>query len=108
MKIKGKIKEIKETQQVTDSFKKREFVLVTEDQYPQTYLVEFTQDKVTLIDNYKVGDNVEVSINLRGREYEKGDKVYYFTTIQAWEITKNESLQEAYSEGVKKGDDLPF
>lgn len=108
MKIKGKIKEIKETQQVTDSFKKREFVLVTEDHYPQTYLVEFTQDKITLIDDYKVGDDVEVSINLRGREYEKGDRIYYFTTIQAWEITKNESLQEAYSEGANKEDDLPF
>ena len=69
MEITGTIKLIKETQFVSDKFKKREFVVTTDDTYPQHILIELAQDKTELINNYKEGDKVKVSINLRGREW---------------------------------------
>ena len=103
--IKGTIKKINETQQVTDSFKKREFVVETQDQYPQTYLIEFTQDNVTKLDNFKEGQNVDVSYNLRGREWTSPEgKTMYFTTINAWKI--EEGISEPVA--IDEDDDLPF
>lgn len=67
MQVNGKIKVINPTQEVSASFKKREFVVTTEEQYPQDILIEFNQGKCDDLNSYKVGDNVSVSINLRGR-----------------------------------------
>jgi hypothetical protein len=52
-------------------------------------MMEFTQDKCDLLNIYKVGEDVKVSINLRGREWvsPQGD-TKYFNTIQAWRIEK--------------------
>ena len=66
MQVTGKIKVINQTQNVSASFKKRELVVSTEEQYPQHILIEFNQDKCDVLDNYTVGDSVNVSINLRG------------------------------------------
>lgn len=97
MEIQGKIKLINDTQQITDTFKKRELVLTTEEQYPQHIMVEFIQDKTSLLDNYQVGQAVKVSINLRGREWiNPQGEAKYFNTIQGWRI---ENLQTE-SEGA--------
>lgn len=90
MELNGKITEIGEVVQVTDSFKKRVLVIVTPDQYPQTLGIEFVQDKVSVLDNYKVGDDVLVGINIRGRSYENKDfETQYITSLQGWKIVKN-------------------
>ncbi len=73
-----------DTQQIKDTFKKREFVVETDEQYPQQIKVELTQDKCELLDNYNEGDKVVVSFNLRGREW--NDK--YFVNINGWRIQK--------------------
>lgn len=87
MEIQGKIKLINKTQQITDSFKKRELVITTEEQYPQHILVEFVQDKTTILDSFQVGQNVKVSINLRGREWiSPQGETKFFNTIQGWRI----------------------
>ena len=71
MNIKGKILEISPTQQVTDSFKKREFVIeyAENPQYPEFVKFESIQDKCGLLDAYKPGDEIEVYFNLKGRKW---------------------------------------
>ena len=70
MEIQGSIKLIGDVQEISSTFKKRELVVTTEEQYPQTISVEFVQDKTDLLNSFKVGQNVKVNINLRGREWE--------------------------------------
>lgn len=95
MEITGKIKHIGETQSVgTNNFRKRELVVTTDEQYPQHILVEFQQDKCDVLNSYKVGQEVKVSINLRGREWvkPKGESKY-FNSIQGWRIEKLNATQ---------------
>ena len=89
MEVEGKIKLIKEEQAVSASFKKRELVIVTDEQYPQSLMIEFVQDKTSLLDQYSVGDAVKVSINLKGREWTNPQgEVKYFNSIQGWRVEK--------------------
>lgn len=110
MNLQGKIKVIKETKQVSASFKKREFVITTQEQYPQDILLEFTQDKCDLLNTYPVGQEVEVHFNLRGREWVNPEgEAKYFNTIQAWKIEKINDSQDSYSVGpVDDDDELMF
>jgi hypothetical protein len=91
MEVNGKIKVIGNTQEVSASFKKRELVVTTDEQYPQHILIEFAQDKCDLLNSYKVGQEVKVSINLRGREWVNPQgEVKYFNQIQGWRIEKTD------------------
>ena len=75
-------------------------VVTTQEQYPQDILVEFTKDNCETLNNYKVGDEVEVGINLRGREWTSPQgEVKYFNTIQGWKIgtAQAEVTVEAHS-----------
>lgn len=114
MKVTGKIKLINETQTFGNNFNKRELVVTTDEQYPQHILIEFTQDKCTLLDKFQVGQNVEVSINLRGRIWTNPDGVdKYFNSIQGWRITGLESenftpTPETPDLTEEEPDDLPF
>jgi len=88
MEITGKIKKIDETKTFGASgFRKREMVVTTNEQYPQMLMVEFVQDKCDLLNSYQVGQDVKVSINLRGREWinPQGEAVY-FNSIQGWRV----------------------
>ena len=89
MNLKGTLKEIFDTQHISDRFTKREFVVEYADnpQYPQYIKFELTQDKVDLIDQYKVGDEVDVQFNVRGRAWTNPQGVtQYFNTLQAWRL----------------------
>jgi hypothetical protein len=99
MEVQGKVKMIGETQTFgSNGFRKRELVITTEEQYPQHIMIEFVQDKSDLLNNYAVGQDVKVSINLRGREWTNPQgEVKYFNSIQGWRI---ESLQPAQGEGA--------
>lgn len=89
MEVIGKIKMIGATQDVSASFKKRELVVTTEEQYPQHIMVEFTQAKVDDLNSYQVGEQVKVSINLRGREWVNPQgETKYFNSIQGWRIER--------------------
>jgi hypothetical protein len=90
MEITGRIKEIYPEKQISATFRKREAVITTLEQYPQHILIEFIQDKVDLLNNYQVGQEVTVSINLRGREWTAPDgQVKYFNSIHGWRIEAN-------------------
>jgi hypothetical protein len=88
-KMKGVIKVIRQTQQVSDKFSKREFVVTdgSEEKFPQDIMFELTQDKTTLLDSIMEGQEVEVSFNLRGREWKSpsGD-IKYFNTLNAFKV----------------------
>ena len=90
MEITGKIKLIGETQTFGASgFRKRELVVTTDEQYPQMLMIEFVQDKTDALNSYAVGEDVKVSINLRGREWINPEGVAkYFNSIQGWRIEK--------------------
>ena len=124
MEITGKIKLIGETQTFGASgFRKRELVVTTDEQYPQMLMIEFVQDKTDALNSYKVGEDVKVSINLRGREWINPEGVAkYFNSIQGWRIEKiqGEAAQgmppveaiDAFEPADKvsdnEPDDLPF
>lgn len=96
MEVQGKIKVIGETQTFgANGFRKREVVITTEEQYPQSIMIEFVQDKTDLLDNYQIGQQVKININLRGREWVNPQgETKYFNSIQGWRI---ESLQQESS-----------
>jgi len=108
MEVTGKIKLINETQSFSDGkFTKREIVVTTEDQYPQDIMIEFVQDKCILLDAFKVGQDVKIGINLRGREWVNPEGVAkYFNSIQGWRIEESQGNQSP-KEG-ESSDDLPF
>lgn len=122
MEIQGKIKVIGKTQTFgSNGFQKRELVIVTDEQYPQTLMIEFVQDKCNLLNSFQLGEEVKIDIDLRGREWitPEGD-TKYFNSIQGWRINKVENAMEkgakvidavfppADNLNTKDHDDLPF
>ena len=97
MEVQGKVKVIGETQTFgSNGFRKREVVITTEEQYPQSIMIEFVQDKTDLLNAYAVGQNVKISINLRGREWTNPQgEVKYFNSIQGWRIENLEAAAAA-------------
>lgn len=99
--ITGIVKVKKETQQITDSFKKREFVLTdASGNYPQDILFQLTQDRVDLIDNINEQEMITVTFNLRGREWTSPQgEVKYFNSLDAWRVEKagNSTAQQPSS-----------
>lgn len=102
MEVQGRIKLVGETKEFgSNGFKKRELVVTTEEQYPQHILVEFVQDKTDLLNNYQVGQQVKVSINLRGREWVNPQgETKYFNSIQGWRV-------EGVQQEASSAPDLP-
>ena len=87
--ITGKLKVKNDTQKITDSFQKREFVITDESsQYPQFILFQLVQDRVDMIDPYEPGQEIKVNFNLRGREWTnpKTQEIRYFNSLEAWKI----------------------
>ncbi|UOG72983.1 DUF3127 domain-containing protein [Hymenobacter tibetensis] len=83
----GRLHEIFDEQQVSEKFRKREFVLeVVDGQYPEHIKFQLVQDKTALIDPFKVGDEVKIAFNLRGRGFNKNGQMLYFTNLEAWRI----------------------
>ena len=89
-KITGTIKVLNPTVQVSEKFSKREFVLTENtSQYPQDILFQAVQDRCALLDGMNVGEQIEVSFNLRGREWTSPQgEVKYFNSLDAWRIEK--------------------
>ncbi|MGB6035183.1 MAG: DUF3127 domain-containing protein [Cryomorphaceae bacterium] len=100
--INGKLVVKNGTEQVTDKFKKREFVIADEgSQYPQEIIFQLTQDRVDLLDPYNEGDMLKVNFNLRGRRWQnpKTGETRFFNSLDAWRLEKAET--------EKVGSDLP-
>lgn len=123
MEISGTLKAKFDTQVVSDKFKKREFVLTTEAStpYPQFISMQVTQDKCDLLDKYNEGNELKVSFNIRGREWNGPQGIKYFNTIEAWRIERingGEVVESAPTQATvatpvfnvpkSYNDDLPF
>ena len=124
MEIRGRVHEVGPTQQVTESFKKRDLVLAYAEnpQFVEYISFQATQDRVNIFDNLNVGDEVEVSFNLRGRPWTNKEGVTtYFNSLVAWRVTKLANAPAAsapayqdipapvdISVGADDDDDLPF
>ncbi len=118
--INGKLHKKFEIESKTASFQAREFVIQTQEQYPQFIKFQLTQDRCNVVDNYQIGDNINVFFDLRGREW--NDK--FFTNLQAWKIEKggeqssapagealvgnNEGSDPFANAASENFDDLPF
>lgn len=89
-KLQGTLKVLNDTQKITDTFSKREFVVTeSSSNYPQDILFQATQDKCSMLDGLNQGDVVEVSFNLRGREWTSPQgEIKYFNSLDAWRIEK--------------------
>lgn len=84
----GKIKLIQEPQTFKSGFTKREMVVTVEDgKYPQDISLEFVQDKIALLDGLQPGQEVTVTFDIRGREYNGR----YFNNLQGWKITTGDA-----------------
>lgn len=115
--LKGVIKRISDTVNVSDKFKKRELWLEEQGEHAQTYNLEFHQDACRAVDNFSPGDLVECHINLRGRYWSKPGKEGVMNTLQCWKITGQggASIQKPRPEtgqyeapATNDSDDLPF
>ena len=116
----GTLKLKKDEQKVSDSFKKREFVVTdNSSNYPQHILFQLKQDKCRLLDNYNPGDEVKVGFFISGREWQKDGVTRYFTSLDAWRLEKVEKgsssdsqdssyATEAALPATEEQDDLPF
>ncbi len=121
MQVTGKVKLISAEQTFgSNGFRKRELVVTTEEQYPQSILIEFVQDKCDLLNNFNSGQDITVSINLRGREWVNPQgETKYFNSIQGWRIEAAQNSGADASGGSfettsapapssNEPDDLPF
>jgi hypothetical protein len=101
-KLSGSVKVVNPTVQVNERFSKREFVLTdTSSMYPQDIQFQLTQDKCSLLDGVNVNDTIEVSFNIRGREWiNPQGEAKYFNSLEAWRIdrlTANAPMNQAPS-----------
>ncbi len=84
-----------ETENKTNTFQAREFVLEVKDgNYPQMVKFQLTQDRCSLIDSANEGDQLKVHFDLRGREWNGK----YFTNLNAWRIEAATSAGNAEAE----------
>lgn len=127
LQLQGTLKVKMEAAQVTEKFRKREFVVQDNtSQYPQLICFQLSQDKCSMIDNFNVGQEIRVNFNLRGREWNdpKTNTIKYFNTIEAWKIEAVNAQQTnpvagsgtpmsspevtTFASTSSESDDLPF
>jgi len=106
MEITGTIKVLGNSEKVSDKLTKMQVVVTTNEQYPQDIAIDFLNDKIDTLKNFKVGDKVIIGINLRGREYNGK----YYNNIVGWRVSADlgevtNSQQQPARETVS---DLPF
>jgi hypothetical protein len=89
--VTGKLAVKYDTQQVKESFKKREFVLELSEEingnvYTNFAKMQLVQNKCEQLDRFNEGDMIKVSFNLKGNKWEKDGKINYITNLDAWRI----------------------
>lgn len=109
MEIQGRIKQIFPSQMIgQNGFEKRDLVIVTEEQYPQTIIIQFTQQRCDLLNNLQVGQNVKVYINIKGREWTNPQgEIKYFNTIEGWKIEVIQTTNVANQQPIQQAPQQP-
>lgn len=108
MEVQGRVKEIFDTKEYgSNGFQKRQMVVTTEEQYPQHLLIDFVQSKTSMLDNFKQGQLVKVSIDLRGREWVSPQgEAKYFNSLNGWRIEKVAAQKQGGSTPPPPADDF--
>lgn len=96
--ITGKIIDISPVNQVSDKFKKREFVIEKKETGGAAVFIDYVkfqliQDKCDLINESFMNEEVKIWFNLKGNKWERDGKVNYFTNLDAWKIEKTSAAQ---------------
>ena len=100
--MKGAIKLINPIKVISDKFSVREFVITTADKYPQEVIFQTVNDKMDIITPYGQGQEVTVSFNVRGREYNGK----WYNTLDAWKVQGEAAAPS--QQPIEEQDDLPF
>jgi len=110
MNITGKVIEKQKVVEFSSSFKKGAIILLTDEKYPQKMQIEFTQDNCDLLSTFNEGDLLDVSINIKCREWTNPQgEVKYFTSVQCWKVEKKQGeVADLENNNKNIGDDLPF
>ncbi len=82
--ITGILAKVYDTESKSEKFSTRDFVITTEETYPQFVKFQAVQERTGIIDGYKEGEKVKVYFDLRGREWQGK----YFTNLNAWKVEK--------------------
>jgi len=94
----GKIYAVFEAKQITERFRKREFVVEMGDNpnYPQYVLFQLTGDRCEALDGFEKGDEVRVDFSLRGREWTSPqNEIRYFNSLDVWTLEKLGGTRDA-------------
>ena len=83
MDYQGKLIVKNETETISEKFKKRSFVIESDEQYSQQVIFQLTQDKCSLLDSFNEGEVIKVTFSLQGKRFEKEGKVNYFNNLNA-------------------------
>jgi hypothetical protein len=91
--ITGKVIEILPVIQVSDKFKKREFVIERKEPGNTAVFIDYikfqlTQDKCDLINESFINEEIRIMFNIKGNKWERDGKVNYFTNLDAWKIER--------------------
>ena len=113
--IAGKLLVKYDTQEISASFKKREFVLEVKDtsgsfEFTEYLKFQLTQDRCAILDTLNTGDDLKVYFNLKGRKWEKDGNINYFTNLEAWKIEKTSQAgtRSAGNPDAEAFDDVPM
>jgi Domain of unknown function (DUF3127) len=120
--LSGRLIEKQDTVQVSDTFKKREFVIEHIDnsngkEFIDLIKFQLTRERCALIDRFEKNDEIKVTFSIRGKRWVKDDRVSYFINLEAWKIEKiarpSEELppppiMEEEAPPLDEPDDLPF
>jgi len=122
--ISGKVIDILPVNQVSDKFKKREFVIERKETGGSAVFIDYIkfqllQDRCELINESYLNEDVKVTCNIKGNKWERDGKVNYFTNLDAWKLERLKQSEETdnpapprqfdeTSQDVSELDDLPF
>ena len=113
LEIKGRLVVKYDTQQVSEKFKKREFVIEINEEingyiYTNFGKFQLVQNKCDIIDRFFPGDMLKVNFNVKGNKYERDGKTTYITNLDAWRIEKVAGSTETYNAPPSPANSAPF
>ncbi len=111
--ITGKVIDVAPVNQVSDKFKKREFVIEKKETGGSAMFIDYikfqlVQDKCDLINESFLNEEVKIWFNLKGNRWERDGKVNYFTNLDAWKIEKlSAAVRDTPVPGAIHEEDFP-
>ena len=112
--ITGKVIDISPVNQVSEKFKKREFVVEKKETGGTAVFIDYIkfqllQDKCDIINESFMNEDIKIWFNVKGNKWERDGKVSYFTNLDAWKIEKVSSQQAEgdYNSPPPSFEDMP-